>query len=101
MMFADYIKSLVENTDLSDQDAVQDALLELGYQCTVLHRFLMKTDKQLQIVLTKDEYNAWSSRTAKEAFIEELENMPESDFKYDVLQWLEGGNDILKEDILN
>lgn len=101
MMFADYINSLMKNTDLSDQDAVQDALLELGYQCITLHRFLMKMDKQLQLVLTKDEYNSWSSRTAKEAFIEELENMPESDFKYDVLQWLEGGNDILKDDVLN
>ena len=101
MLFADYIKSLVENTDLSDQDAVQDALLELGYQCTVLLRFLKKTDMQLQLVMTTDEYIAWSSRTAKEAFIEDLENMPESDFKYDVLQWLEGGKDILKEDFLN
>lgn len=101
MLFADYIKSLMENTDLTDQDAVQDALLELGYHCTVLHRFLKKTDKQLQLVMTTDEYIAWSSRTAKETFIEELENMPDSDFKYDLLQWLEGGKDILKEDILN
>ena len=55
------------------------------YEKSMLH-IMKRMDAKLQDLLTAEEYNQFSEAVAKEAFLVEVKDMPDGDFKSFVLE---------------
>jgi len=55
------------------------------YEKSMLH-IMKRMDAKLQDLLTAQEYNQFSEEVAKEAFLVEVKDMPDGDFKSFVLE---------------
>lgn len=81
MTFREELYNRITDTDFGDEEDVILLVQSLAGDILRYHDICMDYEKKLTEVMSAKDYYEWVTESAQKIFIQEMERMPDSDFK--------------------
>jgi len=89
MNYREYLHQHCESCNLTDKEDVTSLIQFLLKEATDYHDIAMVMEKELKNRMTANEFESWSNEMAKEKFKNDINAMPDSDFKKCTLEHMD------------